>query len=90
MRIHETRVHRKNYEPTENIPRTLPTQSVPRRSEKNQLGEVGEEGSVTNRCYNFNAVRCRMMAQVEKVHNWNGSKKEMTKAGGGDAVERKM
>ncbi|KAF3503063.1 hypothetical protein F2Q69_00040568 [Brassica cretica] len=30
MRIHETRVHRKNYEPTENIPRTLPTQSVPR------------------------------------------------------------
>ncbi|KAF3548627.1 hypothetical protein DY000_02004780 [Brassica cretica] len=37
MRIHETRVHRKNYVPTENIPRTLPTQSVPRRWTKGSI-----------------------------------------------------
>ncbi|KAF3592441.1 hypothetical protein DY000_02024118 [Brassica cretica] len=30
MRIQKTRVHRKNYVPTENVPQTLPTSGVPR------------------------------------------------------------
>ncbi|KAF2601630.1 hypothetical protein F2Q70_00024774 [Brassica cretica] len=30
MRTHETRVHRKNYIPTENVPRTIPTEWIPR------------------------------------------------------------
>ncbi|KAF2589751.1 hypothetical protein F2Q70_00039459 [Brassica cretica] len=44
MRTHETRVHRKNYIPTENVPRTIPTEWIPRVN----LSETGQNAKPTS------------------------------------------